>query len=1065
MLTHILYVLFLTGELIQLVNGIKVALLLPEEGQDIPTIGSSIGALELAIEKINKSYSFEIEWKDSKCSKGGSISALYELMEQSKYSLIMGPACSEAMKPTAELASYRDIPIFGFFSPSPDLSKKSVFTTLVRLLGPTNYVAVGLRKMLSYIGWSHIFLVSSNAAEYRTLAGSINDIYKASGSIARWIMDVDLNPAENEIDNILVKIKSEARIIILCVPSHQLRKWMLRSVENNMEGGEYVFVYTTTHIPDPFCMKSLMKKEVESFLTKADEAATKSGYLNKFGVQFKKSNSYSLYLHDALLLFATAHQELQNKNQATSGTSLFSIVKNRFYPLKSDNFWSTGDVYISDNGDRQPGFTLFDLKSNGIFEEAVELIPEKLSANITTSVKSLSSIIWGDGTAGLSNKPQDIPDCGFQNENCPNLALYITPPTAIMISCIIGAIAYVLCRRFQREKDLENMTWKIRFDDLKEIKKDLASQNASIISKGSICTNSTLDHSTSPETKVSIKTAEYRGGIVVVKSLRKQRVKIDRDLKIEMRSMTELKSNFLASFIGASTDISNVCAIWEFGTKGSLKDVLENDDIFLDDTFKFSFANDILSGLKYLHTSPLKYHGKLTSKNCIIDGRWLCKLTDYGLEKFKEGEDHNLTTSDLFWIAPEHLDTDFDDSTPPRITGRSPEGDIYSVGIIFKEIFTRTSPFEEYDDLNDNEIIKEIINGNLCPKLEDLEESSSLESQISNLIKQTWQIDNQKRPSSSNLLKNLAIINPHRSKNVVDNMAKMLEKQSEQLEKIVGEKSEQIEAEKKRLIAKELINGKGIQAESFEAVTIYFSDIVKFTNLAAKSSPMQVVDLLNALYTLFDQTISVHDVYKVETIGDAYMLVSGLPRRNGEKHCTEIANCALDLLSGILSFKVPHLPDYKIQIRIGLHSGSAVAGVVGKTMPRYCLFGDTVNTASRMESNGLPLRIHLSKSTFKGLSLFDGYLMAERGGIEVKGKGNMTTYWLIGKIGFMKPLPDFDILIKEDDPRPKRLPPTMANNEKLRKNSVYGASDVIVMKTPVPKKPVLKPIDQTISPL
>ncbi|KAI0237467.1 Atrial natriuretic peptide receptor 2 [Lamellibrachia satsuma] len=147
---------------------------------------------------------------------------------------------------------------------------------------------------------------------------------------------------------------------------------------------------------------------------------------------------------------------------------------------------------------------------------------------------------------------------------------------------------------------------------------------------------------------------------------------------------------------------------------------------------------------------------------------------------------------------------------------------------------------------------------------------------------------------------------------------------------------------------------------------------------------LQVVSLLNDLYTLFDDTIQKYDVYKVETIGDAYMLVSGLPHRNGSRHAAEVANTALSLLDEVCHFKIKHRPDHKLLLRIGLHTGSCAAGVVGLTMPRYCLFGDAVNMASRMESTGEPKKIQLSQDTHNALTPFDCYTMILRGEVEVK---------------------------------------------------------------------------------
>ncbi|XP_022090161.1 uncharacterized protein LOC110979025 [Acanthaster planci] len=201
-------------------------------------------------------------------------------------------------------------------------------------------------------------------------------------------------------------------------------------------------------------------------------------------------------------------------------------------------------------------------------------------------------------------------------------------------------------------------------------------------------------------------------------------------------------------------------------------------------------------------------------------------------------------------------------------------------------------------------------------------------------------------------------------------------------------------------VANQLREKRQVHAESFDSVTIFFSDIVGFTSISAQITPMQVVDMLNRLYMCFDARIDIYDVYKVETIGDAYMVVSGCPQRNGERHVGEIATMALDLRSAIRQVQIPHDPERKLKLRIGIHTGPCVAGVVGSKMPRYCLFGDTVNTASRMESNSLPNKIHASDVTYAALSKDVSYEMECRGEINIKGKGKMNTYWLVSRKGY-----------------------------------------------------------------
>lgn len=178
--------------------------------------------------------------------------------------------------------------------------------------------------------------------------------------------------------------------------------------------------------------------------------------------------------------------------------------------------------------------------------------------------------------------------------------------------------------------------------------------------------------------------------------------------------------------------------------------------------------------------------------------------------------------------------------------------------------------------------------------------------------------------------------------------------------------------------------------EMFDSVSILFSDVVTFTEICSRITPMEVVSMLNAMYSIFDKLTERNNVYKVETIGDAYMVVSGAPEKDPD-HAEKVCDMALDMVDAITDLKDPSTGQH-LRIRVGVHSGAVVAGIVGLKMPRYCLFGDTVNTASRMESTSTAMKVHISEST-KNL-VGSNYRVSLRGEIDVKGKGSMKTFWL-----------------------------------------------------------------------
>ncbi|TPP61763.1 Guanylate cyclase [Fasciola gigantica] len=565
-------------------------------------------------------------------------------------------------------------------------------------------------------------------------------------------------------------------------------------------------------------------------------------------------------------------------------------------------------------------------------------------------------------------------------------------------------------------------------------------------------------------------TARYNNGLVYVKRLNLTNATLKSKFLDQVRTLREIRNENINQMIGCYVDISSLCLVYEHCSRGSLLDIINKESINLDWEFKLSLITDVVKGMRFLHASPARKHGWLKSSNCCVDGRWVVKITDYGLPDIYGiyGEERKVEDKELLWTAPEHL------RESPDAHFGSQKGDVYSFAIVMQELICRSTPYGMLD-LTPSEVLSKVRRPPpLCrPKVSQSEAPPA----YIECMKRAWAESPVMRPSFEEIHQQLRTLNQGKKINIVDHMFKIMEKYSADLEDQVRERTEELETEKKKtelliarmlppVVAESLMSGKPVRPEAFDEVTIYFSDIVGFTTISALSTPLQVVDLLNDLYSMFDATIDYYDVYKVETIGDAYMVVSGLPTRNGRLHAGETATMALDLLSQCGTFVIRHMPDMPLRLRIGLHSGSCVAGVVGLTMPRYCLFGDTVNTASRMESTGSAFRIHVSPTTKEILDELGGYHLVLRGKVELKGKGEVDSFWLVGKDGFTKPLPDppavnegdnhgLASLINPDEL--KALKETVQTREHLDGSKSSGASTGTVSPGSWQPSPLLSP--------
>nr|KAF6373809.1 guanylate cyclase 2C [Pipistrellus kuhlii] len=533
-----------------------------------------------------------------------------------------------------------------------------------------------------------------------------------------------------------------------------------------------------------------------------------------------------------------------------------------------------------------------------------------------------------------------------------------------------------------------------------------------------------IDDDKRRDTIQGLRHCKYDKKRVILKDLKHNDGNFTEKQKIELNKLLQIDYYNLTKFYGTVKLDTMIFGVIEYCERGSLREVLNDtisypDGTFMDWEFKISVLYDIAKGMSYLHSNKTEVHGRLKSTNCVVDSRMVVKITDFGCNSI-------LPPRKDLWTAPEHL----------RQASISQKGDVYSYGIIAQEIIMRRETFYTQSCRDQNEKIFRVESSNgVKPFRPDLflETAEEKELEVYLLVKNCWEEDPEKRPDfkkiESTLAKIFGLFHDQKSESYMDTLIRRLQLYSRNLEHLVEERTQLYKAERDRadrlnfmllprLVVKSLKEKGIVEPELYEEVTIYFSDIVGFTTICKYSTPMEVVDMLNDIYKSFDHILDHHDVYKVETIGDAYMVASGLPKRNGNRHAVDIAKMALDILSFMGTFELEHLPGLPIWIRIGIHSGPCAAGVVGIKMPRYCLFGDTVNTASRMESTGLPLRIHVSGSTIAILRRTECQFLYEvRGETYLKGKGTETTYWLTGMKDQKYNLP---------------TPPTVENQQRLQ---------------------------------
>uniref|UniRef100_A0A672KT22 Guanylate cyclase n=1 Tax=Sinocyclocheilus grahami TaxID=75366 RepID=A0A672KT22_SINGR len=979
-------------------NGnITVAVMLPDNLKYSWASPRVLPAIRMAQEQIQKSgllrghtinlLNYSTEDSSGSCSEIEAQIIAVDTKLYNKPDAFIGPGCTYSVASVGRFASHWKLPLITAGGPAYGFDKSEEFKTIFRT-GPTT------TKLGDFVSYLHTYFNWSSRALmiFHDLKQDDRPHYFLSEGIYTLLREENItveafpyeDPQTFNYKNIITFIKDNGRIVYICGPLQtffQIMKLFEVEVKNPEDYAIFyldVFAESLSgDVPMPWQSSEILwndpiklfqsvfivtYREPDSPEYTAFRKELHKRAMQDFNVKLEPSmmDFIAGCFHDGFVLYAKALSEaLADGVSQNDGINITVRMQNR-------RIWGV--------------LSVLDLPIQRYMFDKI-FFATQIVGHYNGTIKEIlwsptERIQWPKGCP-----PLDYPPCGFS-------------------PCKEGGDLFHL------EKELAGMLWRIRWEELqfespnKYYKR--AGSRLTLSQRGSSYGSLITAHG---KYQLFAKTGYFKGNLVAIKHVNKKRIELTRQVLFELKHMRDVQFNHLTRFTGACIDPPNICIVTEYCPRGSLQDILENESINLDWMFRYSLINDIVKGMNYLHNSYIGSHGNLKSSNCVVDSRFVLKIADYGLASFRsccENEDSHALYAKKLWTAPELL---IYDRYPPQGTQK---GDVYSFGIILQEIALRNGPFYvEGMDLSPKEIIQKVRNGQKLYFRPTTDNSRHCE-ELTILMEGCWAEDPAERPDFSHIKIFIAKFNKEGSTSILNNLLSRMEQYANNLENLVEERTQAYLEEKRKAenllyqilphsVAEQLKRGETVQAEAFDSVTIYFSDIVGFTSMSAESTPLQVVTLLNDLYTCFDAIIDNFDVYKVETIGDAYMVVSGLPVRNGKLHAREIASMSLALLEQVKTFKIRHRPNDQLRLRIGIHTGPVCAGVVGLKMPRYCLFGDTVNTASRMESTGEALRIHVSTATKEVLDEFGYFDLQLRGDVEMKGKGKMTTYWLLGE--------------------------------------------------------------------
>ncbi|XP_055348094.1 atrial natriuretic peptide receptor 1-like [Paramacrobiotus metropolitanus] len=985
---------FFLSQVGSMVQGIHLEMisLLPRSIPVGPALPWTEPALRLAAEMVNRTYAPHITMslkliynmshkicEDADADNPGLLGQYYysqaEALEQRAdvCLAVVGSICG-GLNEAANLAREWNILAFSDGLVRRDAFNNQRLPTAVSLGGAVDSFAMVLMNILEQNGWLHVSILTDIGPGPGFFYGLLsNAMMKMSVASSTMYAFEPTNFNGSNLDTVLPMLlhaKSRSRVIFLLTFTYRAQKILEIARSENMTNAEYVYFIVQPLEQDLYGRVSLFTNASDEmtgaysrvvYVTvhkTGDDVAVLNRQLaartppdRRTGKPLYDNDTQPLdnfsvrATYDSIELFAKLMNETQHADPQANrcnGSLLAMRMSNRSFNLQ------TGESYITTDGTRNLDLDIYGYDL--IASVMKPLMWYDSVANTLVRKPIFRKDNGGHFQSPLIYPPRDEPVCGYNGHLGPcaggiPILVIILPVVGAVV--LFGFLSMFIARRLKRAGSRNDKWWLISSDDLHIQIKHPSKQSAK---------------------------AELKDKTVWIKP-----VSIPLNFNIDsmlgfpvLQQLRGIHHPNINTFLGICFHPQKATAylVSEHCPRGSLLELQKH--MTLDWDFSFSLMRNLIEGLLYIHHSTVRYHGNLDIHKCLIDGRFSLKIgalryDAIGNSLNKDPKGNSLKERQAHTTGMKRK----------SVVESGQRDDIHVFGTIALELL--------------GSVATEVIRKN--PKY----------SKLDVFLKECVGDTGKQKPTMRMVDKAFNEYSRSSAQDVVQLVMRRVEKYTEVLEEAVAEKTKELinEQHKADLLLREMLppsvvdklrNKIVIEPEYFEAVTISFSDLPGFVAWVATATPYDVIELLNTIYSIFDEEISSHHmVQKIETIGDCYMVASGVPIRIGNQHAAAVCRLAKSLHKAFNSSK---LADKGLMLRVGVHSDHCAASVIGSKVPRYCLFGDAVNTASRMESHGEGGKVHLSYKTRAFLTEGDDLVCERRGLITVKGKGEMETFWL-----------------------------------------------------------------------